>query len=217
MMPLLACRRDGRPSFALLGQRLGAPTRIMRLQLRTFLVVAAVLALGVPAAARASSSDNVIRDCAQDGRLDQHYSQSDLQKAYKNLPSDIDEYTDCRQVIRAAMGGGAGSPGAPPPNGIVTPSGAVAGSSADVAALQDLTSHASKGKRAAVVVGGRTLLPGNAGLSGALGGLAGANGMPASLVLAIAALGMFALVTAYLAIREKAPLARRVAVRLFRR
>src|SRR5205085_8230795 len=60
MMPLLACRRDGRPSFALLGQRLGAPTRIMRLQLRTFLVVAAVLALGVPAAARASSSDNVI-------------------------------------------------------------------------------------------------------------------------------------------------------------
>lgn len=159
----------------------------------------------------------MIRDCAQDGRLDKHYSQKELQQAYKNLPSDIDEYTDCRQVIRAAMGGGTGDTGAPPPNGIVTPSGAVAGSPADVAALQDLASHSTKGKRVAVVLAGRKLLPGNAGLTGVLGGLAGANGMPASLLLAIAALVILALVTAYLAAREKAPLVRRVALRLFNR
>jgi len=187
----------------------------MRLQFRTFLVMAAVLVLGMPAAAHASSSDNVIRDCAQDGKLDKHYSQKQLQQAYKNLPSDIDEYTDCRQVIRSAMGGGSGDTGAPPPNGIVTPSGAVAGSPADVAALQNLT-H-SKGKRPAVVLDGRRLKPGSAGLTGVLGGLAGANGMPTALVLAIVALVILALVTAYIAAREKAPLVRRVALRIFSR
>ena len=215
MRPLLASDPDGRLSLALRGQRRSAPpARIMRSLLRTVLVVTAVLALGLPAAAQASSAD-VIRDCAQDDHLDKHYSQKELQQAYQNLPSDIDEYTDCRQVIRAAMGGGSGSAGSPP-NGIVTPSGAVAGSPADVAALQDLTSH-TKGHRPAIVLDGHRLLPGNAGLSGVLGGLAGANGMPTSLVLAIAALGILALVTAYLAAREKAPHVRRVALRLFSR
>jgi hypothetical protein len=183
----------------------------MRTQLRTAFVVIAVLALGVPAAAQASWQ-SVIRDCAQDGKLDQHYSQSDLHKAEQNLPSDIDEYTDCRSVIRAAMGGGSGAAGGPP-NGIVTPSGAVAGSPADVQALQAL----AHGKHAAIVVGGKRILPGNAGLSGVLAGLRGANGMPGSLIAAIAALLILAVVTAYLAARDKVPLVRRATLRVFGR
>ncbi len=188
----------------------------MRLQLRTSLALTAVLVLGMPAAAHAGGSD-VIRDCAQDGQLGKHYSQHDLQNAYDNLPSDIDEYTDCRQVIRAAMGGGNGNTNSAPPNGVVTPSGAVAASPADVAALGALTASASKGKRPAIAIGGEKIAPGSAGLGGVLGGLAGSNGLPASLIAAIAALVVLAVVTAYLAAREKFPQARRVALRIFGR
>jgi hypothetical protein len=45
----------------------------------------------------------VIRDCSEDGVLNGHYSHSDLTKALDKLPSDIDEYTDCRSVIRSAQ------------------------------------------------------------------------------------------------------------------
>lgn len=159
----------------------------------------------------------MIRDCAQDGVLNKHYSQKQLRDALKNLPSDIDEYTDCRAVITAAMSGGNGDTGGAPPNGIMTPSGAIAGSPADIQALNNLTASAEKGKRSRVSIGGKEIIPGNAGLTGVLGGLAGSNGMPASLIAAIAALLVLAVVTAYLAAREKLPLIRRVALRVLGR
>jgi phage shock protein PspC (stress-responsive transcriptional regulator) len=188
----------------------------MRVQLRTILVVIAVLLLGLPAAARANGAA-VIRDCARDGVLNKHYSQKDLRSALNNLPSDIDEYTDCRSVIQAAMGGGSGNHTPAPPNGILTPSGAVAATSSDVKALHGVTSSASKGRRPAIDIGGKNILPGNAGLSGVLGGLAGSNGMPAPLIAAIVALLVLAAVTAYLAAREKVPLLKRAALRVLGR
>jgi phage shock protein PspC (stress-responsive transcriptional regulator) len=190
----------------------------MRLQLRTTLVLLAVLLLGLPAAARASGQD-VIRDCAQDGKLDKSYSQKELEDAEQNLPSDIDEYTDCRQVIRAAMSGGSGNPGGPgPANAIITASGAVAGSQNDVNALTAVQQRSEKGKRPhSIALAGRTITPGNAGLGGVLGGLAGSNGMPPSLIAAIAALLILAVVTAYLGAREKFPLIQRVALRILGR
>jgi hypothetical protein len=187
------------------------------MQLRTLITLVAVLVLGIPAAAQASGSD-VIRDCAQDGQLNKHYSQAELQDGYDNLPSDIDEYTDCRSVIRNAMGGGNGNTGGAPPNGIMTPSGAIAGSPQDVQALNDLTARAAKNKRVRPIkIAGQAIEPGNAGLGGVLGGLAGSNGMPASLVAAIAVLVVLAVATAYLAAREKVPFVRSVALRIFSR
>lgn len=188
----------------------------MQTQLRTLSLLVVVLVLGLSSAAFASGSD-VIRDCAQDGKLDKKYSPKELRDAERNLPNDIDEYTDCRQAIRDAMGGGNGNTGGAPPNGVMTPSGAIAGSPDDVNALKGLTNRAGKGKRAAVSIDGREVLPGNAGLGGVLGGLAGANDMPLSLVLAIVALAGLAVVTAFLAAREKVPLVRRVALRFLGR
>ena len=189
----------------------------MRTHLRTTLVLIAVLLLGLPAAAHASAAD-VIRDCAADGKLDKQYSQKELQAADRNLPSDIDEYTDCRQAIRSAMHGGSGNPGAPgPPGAILTPSGAVAASPDDVNALSALQNDSVQGKRRGISIGGETITPGRAGLSGPLAGLAGSNGIPASLVATIAALLVLAVVTAYLAAREKFPLVRRVALRVLGR
>src|SRR4051812_22421860 len=86
---------------------------------------AAVLATPETAVA---SPQGVIVDCAKDGNLDHHYSLGDLKKAEKQLPSDVDEYTNCRDVINQAevqasgsshKGGsqGSGSGAAPNNNG----------------------------------------------------------------------------------------------------
>ena len=57
--------------------------------------------LAVPAVAGASGR-SVVRDCTDNGRIDSRHSQSDYKSALSNLPSDVDEYTDCRQIIEQA-------------------------------------------------------------------------------------------------------------------
>lgn len=63
----------------------------------------------------ASASPAQIYDDCQDGRLDRSYSQSDYRKALSGMPGDLDEYTNCRELIRSAMqgirGGGGSGPG----------------------------------------------------------------------------------------------------------
>ncbi|WP_205696661.1 hypothetical protein [Conexibacter sp. SYSU D00693] len=73
-------------------------------------VLALVAALAAPGAAFASAED-VILDCGDDGKLSKTYSQAELRDALKELPTDIDEYTDCRDIIRDARLGGAGGGG----------------------------------------------------------------------------------------------------------
>ena len=78
---------------------------------RTTLISAlalAALALALPVVAVADG-DDVIRDCAQDGDLDKQYSDEELAEAEENMPSDIDAYSGCREVIRQAQAGGRGS------------------------------------------------------------------------------------------------------------
>ena len=67
----------------------------------------------VPAAtAVAGGGDAVIRDCTDDGTLQGRYTQRQLREALSSMPSDVDEYTNCRDVIRgAAIGGAGGSKG----------------------------------------------------------------------------------------------------------
>ena len=57
-----------------------------------------VALLALPALAQASGQD-VIRDCFDDGHIDGNYSQGEYQDAQDNLPSDVDQYSDCRDVI----------------------------------------------------------------------------------------------------------------------
>ena len=57
--------------------------------------------LVVPATAGASGR-SVVRDCTDNGRIDSHHSQGDYKSALGSLPSDVDEYTDCRQIIEQA-------------------------------------------------------------------------------------------------------------------
>ena len=73
----------------------------------------ACLVLGLFAvvpAANAASTTQILRDCADDGVLQGDYTPAELRKARQNIPTDTDEYTDCRDVLaRAAAAGVAGS------------------------------------------------------------------------------------------------------------
>jgi hypothetical protein len=77
-------------------------------------VMLALALLAIPAALAHASPDQIYADC-QDGRLDKGYSQSDYRKALAGMPGDLDEYTNCRELIRSAMsgvrGGGGSGPG----------------------------------------------------------------------------------------------------------
>ena len=82
---------------------------------------AALLLVAVPAAALASG-DDVLEDCADDTELSRTYSQAEYKQALAKMPADLDEYTNCRAVIRAAQlrkansssgGGGGGNSSTP--------------------------------------------------------------------------------------------------------
>jgi hypothetical protein len=77
--------------------------------------VACLLALlvGAPAAFADSTRTKIWRDC-QDGRLDADYPSAAIRDALNNIPDDVDQYSDCRDVLRGALldrAGGSGSGG----------------------------------------------------------------------------------------------------------
>src|SRR3954463_13196011 len=82
---------------------------------RRLLPTAVALCLLTPTVALASGED-VINDCTLDGRLSKKYSQKEYAQALGDIPTDVDEYTDCRDVIRRAQlgdtsGGGSSNNG----------------------------------------------------------------------------------------------------------
>jgi hypothetical protein len=169
--------------------------------IQQLLIIGALALLAAPAPAFASA-DQAIRDCARDGKLDHKYSNSELRKARNNLPADLDEYSDCRDVIAAAIKGGsdrglgAGSPGI----GATDPAGEVAAQAQDQSDLAALTS--GKGPEPNVDVGGTSLEPDSSGFFN-LGGAA--NEVPLPLLLALILLSLFALASGLGALRERVP------------
>jgi hypothetical protein len=192
------------------------------------LLVLAALALvlvALPGEAFASPLQ-VIKDCNQDGQLNRKYSNSELRKALDNLPSDIDEYSDCREVISAAITGGSdkgGNRGGPGGDGggggggsSGDGSGSVAGAGGaaaitpeeqaaraqDQADLQALGSPEARQNSPAIDVGGEKVEPGSDGLFD----LASAsNSVPTPLLVALIALALIAIAGGVLALRGRLP------------
>jgi hypothetical protein len=86
------------------------------------MVLIAVLALLVaaPAALADSTRNQILREC-QSGRLTGDYTAREIRDARANIPDDVDQYTDCRDVLTRALlslagggsdGGGGTNPGA---------------------------------------------------------------------------------------------------------
>jgi cobalamin biosynthesis Mg chelatase CobN len=78
--------------------------------IRAFLITACVL-LVAPAAAFADCGTTVIDDYLKDGTISGNYSQACYKSALKQIPTDMDIYTDVRGSINAAMNRGSGSGG----------------------------------------------------------------------------------------------------------
>ena len=86
-----------------------------------------ILLLAVPTAS-AGVREKILREC-QEGRITGDYSPGQLRDARKNIPTDIDEYSDCRDVLaRASLsgrsagnggGGGGGGGGTAAPGGVL--------------------------------------------------------------------------------------------------
>ena len=161
------------------------------------------MALPAPAFA---SADQVVRDCVYDGKLDHHYSNAELRRARDHLPSDADEYSDCRDVIAAAIkggsdrSGGAGSPGL----GATNPAAEAAAQVGDKA---DLETIAGSDKAPELDVGGQELKPDSSGFF-KLGGAA--NQVPVPLLIALLLLCTMALVTGLGSVRERVPALARI-------
>jgi hypothetical protein len=66
-------------------------------------VVVGLVALLAPAAPASASGGDVIQDCTKNGTLTKHYSQRDYRQALANLPADVAEYGNCRDIIRNAQ------------------------------------------------------------------------------------------------------------------
>jgi hypothetical protein len=182
--------------------------------LQSLLLVIAVVALLVPASATASP-DAVIRDCASDGQLDRQYSNKDLRGALGDLPSDLDEYSDCREVIGGAIksgsdkGGGRGD-GDARGGSSASPEEAAAAET-DKRDLQALQGNygSDNGHRPSVGIGGETVEPGSNGLFD----LASAsNTVPLPLLLALIALGLLAVIGGIVALRSRIPALSRIPV-----
>ena len=74
--------------------------------------VACLLALLVmaPAALADSTRIKILREC-QDGRLTGNYTPSQIRDARNNIPDDIDQYSNCRDVLTRALLAGAADSG----------------------------------------------------------------------------------------------------------
>ena len=156
---------------------------------RLVLVMVLTLLVAAPAAMAGTRAD-IVRDCFDDGKLDGTYTASQIRDARNNLPADVDQYSDCRDVLARALGGSGardlgGAVGAPggAPGGPLTPSGPVE---------QHALEAAAEGGDKPVEVGGEPVVPGAAGLSAE----AARHEIPPTLLATLILLGLAALAAA---------------------
>ena len=170
--------------------------------MRRLLITAVLGCLLLPAAAWASG-DAVIKDCTDDGVIQGHYSQQDYKNALNNLPTDVDEYTNCRDVIKRAQlaatggggGGGGGTSGAVP----VAPPGQDPLASASPAERAAVEAARNGGASKPIRIGGKLVQPGKLGF----GGLGSPTTLPTSLIAVLVAIGIAAAAAAVTYVRNR--------------
>jgi len=178
---------------------------------RLLFVMVLTLLVAAPAAFAGTRAD-IIGDCYDNGRLDGDYTPSQIRDARNNLPADIDQYSDCRDVLARALGGsGSGDVGANAGGGDALGAGGGGGTGAPLTPAgadeqRALDSAAAFGGDAPVQVGDGTVVPGASGFATG----AARNDLPASL-LAVLILLAFAVAAAAGPFVRRRVLARRAA------
>ncbi len=177
---------------------------------RLLILSGLILLLAAPTASAQGTREKILREC-QDGSITGNYTPEQLRDARKNIPTDIDEYSDCRDVLsRAALAGrasgGGGGGGTAAPGGVLPGGGggsrAFASGDAETKDLEKALIDAPAG----ATVAGDKLVPGASGLAAD----AARHGIPTSLVTALILFGLCALAAAAPTVRRRV-LARRQA------
>jgi hypothetical protein len=172
----------------------------------TSLVAVAVLALmALPGSAMA----NPVIDCARDGDLDKRYSNEELRRGLDRIPGDLDEYSNCREILSGAITGGSDRGGNRPTagaDGSPLPAEEQAARGKDGEDLAAITGDPEE-NRPSVEVGGERVEPGSNGLFD----LASAsNDLPVPLLVALVALAILAVIGGLVALRERIPALARI-------
>jgi hypothetical protein len=171
------------------------------------LVAIALLALFALPAPAFASADQVLNDCVYDGRIDHKYSNAELRRALDRLPSDEAEYSDCADLIAAAItsgsdkSGGAASPGV----GATDPAAEAAAKASDQSDLAAIASDREKAPQ--LEVGGHQLKPDDSGFFNLNNA---ANRVPAPLLIALLLLCAMAMVAGLGSARERVPALARI-------
>ena len=171
------------------------------------LLVAMLVALATPAASYAKGGEEVIRDCAEDGDLDGNYSQDELDEASENMPSDLSEYSTCRDVIeRARQNAGGSDKSAGPTPGATPPSSGSGGAGPDRPRNDpdELASRREKSrsdKAPTATVAGEEV----ASSGGTLTTDAESDSMPVPLIVALALAALGAFLGALYLLRDQLP------------
>jgi hypothetical protein len=153
-------------------------------------VVAVLLTAASPALA--GTREKILQEC-QDGRLSGDYTAKEIRDARNNIPTDIDQYSDCRDVLaraladRAGSGGGGGAGGGAAGGGGAGGGGALLTPStpADNTAIQKAQTNGGD----PIKVGDSAITPGVAGLASG----APRTGLPTGTIIVLALLGIAAL------------------------
>jgi hypothetical protein len=170
---------------------------------RVLLVMVLTLLAAAPAA-MAGTRSQILRDCESDGKLDGNYTASQIRDARNNIPADIDQYSNCRDVLARALGGsgkkavggggggggGGSGGGGGAPSQPLTPSGA---------GEQRALDSAGRGGSGPVQLGEGSVVPGAAGFATG----AARNPMPVSVLAVLILLGLTALAGAVPSVRRR--------------
>ena len=150
-----------------------------------------------------------ITDCNTDGDLDKNYSNERLRKAIKDLPTDLDEYSNCREILSGAITSGSDKGGNRPTlgaDGSPLPAEEQAARTKDTEDLAAITADPEKSPPS-VKVGDEEVEPGSNGLFD----LASAsNDLPVPLLVALIAIALVALIGGLVAMRERIPAMARI-------
>jgi hypothetical protein len=173
---------------------------------RVLTLTALILSLaGIAAQVAAAGYQELLRDACRDEKVDGTYSQKDYREAIANIPADADQYTNCRDVLRAAQlaaartqsGGGSTGSGGSGGSGGSSGSGAAAAPTAfgtdplDGASPQEraAVAKAAGGGDAPVTVDGAVIEPSTFGAGRSVAGAVTDLPTPLLVVLALVALG----------------------------
>lgn len=170
------------------------PNSILKLALATTLC-AALLA---PAGASADYQRLLLDACGNDGTVNGNYTQSEYRDALANIPTDADQYSDCRAILTAAQlsaasggaatGGGASDGAASSGSSAVTQQSATSQpSKSETNSVDAAVSDAVKNGGGPVVIGAATVNP------DALGASRSISSLPTALIVALALIGSAAI------------------------